>query len=97
MMYGFWGEGHTSDWRSPFPDRAVAERTFLDMTRRQMAAWKRVPLAVNTQPDISQTGNAAVLEARDPRRVLAALGQRHPGRARSRSSSSPAGRPGSRS
>ena len=22
MMYGFWGEGHTSDWESPFPDRA---------------------------------------------------------------------------
>jgi len=62
MMYGFWGEGHTSDWASPFPDRATAERTFLDMTRRQMAAWKRLPLAVNTQPDISETGNAAVLE-----------------------------------
>jgi hypothetical protein len=61
MMYGFWGEGHTSDWESPFPDRATAERTFLDMTRRQMAAWKRLPLAVNTQPDISQTGNASVL------------------------------------
>jgi hypothetical protein len=62
MMYGFWGEGHTSDWASPFPDRATAERTFLDMTRRQMEAWKRLPLAVNTQPDISETGNAAVLE-----------------------------------
>jgi len=62
MMYGFWGEGHTSDWASPFPDRATAERTFLEMTRRQMAAWKRLPLAVNTQPDISETGNAAVLE-----------------------------------
>jgi len=62
MMYGFWGEGHTSDWESPFPDRAIAERAFLDMTRRQMAAWTRVPLAVNTQPDISETGNAAVLD-----------------------------------
>ena len=62
MMYGFWGEGHTSDWESPFPDRALAERTFVDMTRRQMAAWKRVPLVVNTQPDISATGNAAVLD-----------------------------------
>jgi hypothetical protein len=62
MMYGFWGEGHTSDWESPFPDRAVAERTFLDMTRRQLAAWSRVPLVVNTQPDISETGNAAVLD-----------------------------------
>jgi hypothetical protein len=63
MMYGFWGEGHTSDWESPFPDRALAERTFLDMTRRQMAAFSRVPLVVNTQPDISATGNAAVLDA----------------------------------
>jgi hypothetical protein len=62
MMYGFWGEGHTSDYPSPFPDRGVAERTFLDMTERQMAAWRRVPLVVNTQPDISGTGNRAVLE-----------------------------------
>ena len=94
MMYGFWGEGHTSDWESPFPDRATAERTFLEMTRRQMAAWKRVPLAVNTQPDISETGNAAVLEARDPRRVLAALGQHHPGRADPDRAALRAGRPG---
>ena len=62
MMYGFWGEGHTSDWRSPFPDAALAERTFLDMTRAQMEAWKRVPLVVNMQPDISAVGNAAVQE-----------------------------------
>jgi hypothetical protein len=62
MMYGFWGEGHTSDWENPFPDRVTAERTFVAMTRRQMEAWKRVPLAVNTQPDISGTGNAAVLD-----------------------------------
>src|SRR5947207_9589960 len=62
MMYGFWGEGHTSDWLSPFPGRAAAERTFLDMTRRQMEAWTRVPLVVNTQPDISGTGNGAVLD-----------------------------------
>jgi hypothetical protein len=62
MMYGFWGEGHTSDYPSPIPDPAVAERTFLDMTERQLAAWRRVPLVVNTQPDISRTGNRAVLE-----------------------------------
>ncbi len=60
MMYGFWGEGHTSDWRSPFPDAALAERTFLEMTRAQMETWKRVPLVVNMQPDISEVGNAAV-------------------------------------
>jgi hypothetical protein len=63
MMYGFWGEGHTSDWRSPFPEPALAERTFLDMTREQMSVWKRVPLVVNLQPDISEVGNAAVQDA----------------------------------
>jgi hypothetical protein len=62
MMYGFWGEGHTSDYPSPIPDAAAAERTFLDMTEHQLAAWRRVPLVVNTQPDISRTGNRAVLE-----------------------------------
>jgi len=62
MMYGFWGEGHTSDWQSPFPDAALAERTFLDITRLQMETWKRVPLVVNMQPDISGVGNGAVQE-----------------------------------
>jgi hypothetical protein len=60
MMYGFWGEGHTSDWQSPFPDPALAERTFLDMTRVQLETWKRAPLVVNMQPDISEVGNDAV-------------------------------------
>ncbi|HEY2946726.1 MAG TPA: hypothetical protein VGN09_30115, partial [Vicinamibacteria bacterium] len=62
MMYGFWGEGHTSDWASPFPDPALAERTFVDMTRLQIETWKRVPLVVNMQPDISDVGNEAVQE-----------------------------------
>ena len=62
MMYGFWGEGHTSDYPSPIPDPALAERTFVDMTERQIEAWRRVPLVVNTQPDISRTGNRAVLD-----------------------------------
>jgi len=60
MMYGFWGEGHTHRWPPPFPDYLTAERTFVDMTRLQMQTWKRVPLAVNTQPDISRVGNAEV-------------------------------------
>jgi hypothetical protein len=60
MMYGFWGEGHTSDYPSPFDDRLTAERTFVEMTRLQLEAWKRAPLAVNTQPDISAVGNDAV-------------------------------------
>lgn len=60
MMYGFWGEGHTSDYPSPFPDYLTAERTFVEMTRAQLDTWKHVPLAVNTQPDISRTGNHEV-------------------------------------
>jgi hypothetical protein len=60
MMYGFWGEGHTSDLPSPFADPALAERTFVGMTRLQMEAWSKTPLAVNTQPDISRVGNDAV-------------------------------------
>jgi hypothetical protein len=60
MMFGFWGEGHTSDYASPFPDPLTAERTFVEMARVQMEAWKRVPLVVNMQPDISRVGNSEV-------------------------------------
>jgi TAT (twin-arginine translocation) pathway signal sequence len=60
MMFGFWGEGHTSDYASPFPDYLTAERTFQDMTGQQLEAWKKTPLAVNTQPDISGVGNHQV-------------------------------------
>jgi hypothetical protein len=62
MMYGFWGEGHTSDLPSPFANPALAERTFLEMTRLQIETWRKTPLAVNTQPDISRVGNDAVRE-----------------------------------
>lgn len=60
MMYGFWGEGHTGDYPNPFPDSATAERTCVEMARLQLEAWKKAPLAVNTQPDISAVGNRAV-------------------------------------
>ena len=60
MMYGFWGEAHTSDLKSPFPDYATAERTMVDITRLQLEAWKKTPLAVNTEPDISEVGNREV-------------------------------------
>ena len=60
MMYGFWGEGHTSDRPSPFPDYVTAERTMTGFTRLQLDAWKKTPLAVNTQPDISRVGNREV-------------------------------------
>jgi hypothetical protein len=61
MMYGFWGEGHTSDHHpTPFRDYLTAERTFVGMTELQLEAFKRIPIAVNTQPDISGVGNREV-------------------------------------
>jgi hypothetical protein len=62
MMYGFWGEGHTSNLLSPFPDYLTAEKTSIEMTSLQLDCWKKIPLAVNTQPDISRVGNNAVLD-----------------------------------
>jgi len=62
MQYGFWGEGHTSDYPNPFPDYVTAEKTFVNMTARQLDIWKKTPLAVNTQPDISSVGNRTVLD-----------------------------------
>jgi hypothetical protein len=61
MQYGFWGEGHTANLPSPFSDVAVAERTFVAMTSAQLQSWKKTPLAVNTQPDISNVGNRRIL------------------------------------
>jgi hypothetical protein len=60
MMYGFWGEGHTNDIPSPFPDYLTAEKTFVHMTELQLETWKKTPLAVNTEPDISSVGNRQV-------------------------------------
>lgn len=62
MQYGFWGEGHTSDIPNPFPDYVTAERTLVAMTGHQLGTWKKTPLAVNTQPDISRVGNRKVIE-----------------------------------
>ena len=62
MQYGFWGEGHTSHYPNPFPDYVTAERTMLGMTARQLDSWKKTPVAVNTQPDISNVGNRAVID-----------------------------------
>lgn len=62
MQYGFWGEGHTSDYPNRFPDYPTAERTFVAMTERQLETWKKTPLAVNTQPDISNVGNRTVID-----------------------------------
>jgi len=60
MMYGFWGEGHTSSLPSPFADPVIAERTFVEMARFQIETWKKTPLVVNMQPDISRVGNVAL-------------------------------------
>lgn len=60
MMYGFWGEGHTNDLPNPFPDYLTAEKTFVHMTQLQIDAWKKTPLAVNMEPDISKAGNRQV-------------------------------------
>jgi hypothetical protein len=62
MQYGFWGEGHTSNLPNPFPDYFTARDTFLRMTEFQLRTWKKAQLAVNTQPDISNVGNADVLD-----------------------------------
>lgn len=62
MQYGYWGEGHTADQPAPFPDYLTAEKTFVGMTRRQLEAFRRTPLAVNTQPDISSVGNREVID-----------------------------------
>ncbi len=63
MQYGYWGEGHTG----PTPATSIADyatllETFLRMTRLQLEVWKKTPLAVNTQPDISRAGNDAVID-----------------------------------
>jgi hypothetical protein len=60
MMYGFWGEGHTNDIPGPFPNYLTAEKTFLQVTQLQIDTWKKTPVAVNTEPDISNTGNREV-------------------------------------
>ena len=62
MQYGFWGEGHTSDYPNPFPDYVTGEKTFIGMTARQLDTWKKTPIAVNTQPDISSVGNRTVID-----------------------------------
>jgi len=62
MHVGFWGEGHFSGYPSPFPDFQTAQRTLDQMVRMQLATWKNTPLAMNTQPDISNTGNRQALE-----------------------------------
>ena len=62
MQYGFWGEGHTSNYPNPFPDYVTAHRTSVSMTARQLDTWIKTPITVNTQPDISKVGNRTVVD-----------------------------------
>ena len=62
MHVGFWGEGHFGGYPSPFPDFATAQRTLDQMVQMQLDIWKKTPLAMNTQPDISKTGNSEAIE-----------------------------------
>ena len=62
MMYGFWGEGHTNALPNPFPDYLTAQKTMTEMTQYQIDTWTKTPLAMNTQPDISKTGNRECLD-----------------------------------
>ena len=62
MHVGFWGEGHFGGYPSPFPDFATAQRTLDQMVQMQLDIWKKTPLAMNTQPDISNTGNSEAIE-----------------------------------
>lgn len=62
MHLGFWGEGHFGGYANPFPDRATAQRTLDRMVDMQLGIWKHTPLAMNTQPDISNTGNGEAIE-----------------------------------
>jgi hypothetical protein len=62
MHVGFWGEGHFGGYPSSFPDFATAQRTLDQMVQMQLDIWKKTPLAMNTQPDISNTGNREAIE-----------------------------------
>jgi hypothetical protein len=62
MHVGFWGEGHFGGFPSSFPDFATAQRTLNKMVRIQLDSWKKIPLAMNTEPDISNTGNREAVE-----------------------------------
>jgi hypothetical protein len=63
MQFGLWGESHTGGMANTFADYKTAERTMMGLTRLQLDTFKHAQLAVNTQPDISNVGNRAVIDA----------------------------------
>ena len=61
--FGFWGEGHAWPYEGHnFPNRKAAEDTFLRIYEIQKAAWTKVPLVTNVQPDHSGVGNSALVD-----------------------------------
>ena len=81
MMYGFWGEGHTSDYPSPFPDYLTAERTFVEMTRLPDGGLEAGAPRGEHAARHQRVGQPRGPGPRGAGRLLAALGQHHPGRA----------------
>ena len=81
MMYGFWGEGHTGDYPSPFPDyldrRAHDGRDGAPADRGVEARPARRQHAAGHQPRRQPRG----ARPGGARGLLAALGQRDPRRA----------------
>jgi len=63
IIYGHWSEGHTWPFTgNPFPDYETAERTMMTMMEVQLEAFNKTPLLMNTQPDLSNVGNSALLD-----------------------------------
>ena len=97
MMYGFWGEAHTSDLtRIPFRDYPSAERTTLEITQSPARFLEDARRSRSTlEPDISGVGNREVQDLA----VRAGCWLRSDcvisSTSRSRSRSSRTGRPGS--
>ena len=79
MMYGFWGEGHTSDCEPRSPTTLTAERTFVEMTRLQLETWKKSAAGSEHAARHQPVGNA-VLDIALRGGLLAAVGQRDPRR-----------------
>ncbi|MBQ6300168.1 MAG: twin-arginine translocation signal domain-containing protein [Bacteroidales bacterium] len=62
-MFGFWGEGHAWPYEGHnFANRKEAEDTFLRLYEIQQAAWTKVPLVTNVQPDHSGVGNSTLVD-----------------------------------
>ena len=62
-MFGLWGEGHAWPYEGHnFPNKKAAEEAFLRIYDIQQAAWTKVPLVTNVQPDHSGVSNSAIVD-----------------------------------